>query len=154
MLMACDEALQIHETLIHPMRSLLGGERLGVFYFGWVVPYLLMIGFLVPIMLRFLMALPPKSRRWFLAAGVTYLSGAIGMEMLDGRYLEARDGAKDLTYGLLTVVEEGLEMIGLVVFIHALLRHICDHHPHARLLFSLNGGAAIVRKTTLPTPSR
>jgi hypothetical protein len=36
--MAFDEIASVHEKLIEPMRVVLGGENLGVFYFAWVVP--------------------------------------------------------------------------------------------------------------------
>jgi len=58
-----------------------------------------------------------------MAAAATYLGGALGVEMLGGRYASLY-GTKTLAYSLLVAVEEGLEMAGSVLFIDALLDYL------------------------------
>jgi hypothetical protein len=52
-----------------------------------------------------------------------YIGGAIGMEMLGG-YLAYTTGMKSVSYLIVTTLEESLEMLGIVVFIHALISYI------------------------------
>jgi len=73
--------------------------------------------------LKFLLHLPRKTRDLFLLAGSIYVGGALGMEMVCGYYADAV-GQRNLIYGLMASVEEILEMVGVIVFIYALLSYI------------------------------
>ena len=116
-----DEAGQLHEKLIYPMRSLVKGT--GVLHFTWIVP----IGFLVAIFLlsyaKFLFHLPVSTKKLFVAASALYIGGGIGME-LPGGYLASTTGMQSVPYLIVTTIEESLEMLGIVVFIHALMSYI------------------------------
>lgn len=119
--MALDEAVQVHEQLINPMRALLNAT--GFLYFTWIVP----IGCLVAIFLlsytKFLFHLPTSTRNLFVTASVLYIGGAIGMEMLGG-YQAYTSGTYNLSYLIIVTFEELLEMLGIVIFIHALMSYI------------------------------
>ncbi|MEG4025936.1 MULTISPECIES: hypothetical protein [unclassified Microcoleus] len=119
--LSLDEVGQLHEQLVYPMRSLLNAT--GFLYFTWVVP----IGFLVAIFLlsytKFLFHLPVSTRKLFVAASALYIGGAIGVEMLGG-YIVYTTGPGNLSYVILTTLEESFEMVGIVVFIHALISYI------------------------------
>jgi hypothetical protein len=52
-----------------------------------------------------------------------YIGGALGLEMLGSYYAEL-EGQQHLTYALLTILEEAMEMMGTVVFIYGLLFYI------------------------------
>jgi hypothetical protein len=56
---------------------------------------------------------------FFLSAGL-FLAGTLGMEMVGGRYVELH-GNGTFTYALIANGEETLELVGLVVFLHALM---------------------------------
>jgi uncharacterized membrane protein len=56
---------------------------------------------------------------FFLSAGL-FLAGTLGLEMAGGRYVEMH-GNGTFTYALIATVEETLELIGLVVFLYALM---------------------------------
>lgn len=122
LLIACDEGFQLHERLIAPMRALLGGRDLGYLYFGWVVPGILGVCILALCFLKFLLRLPAATRNPMLGAAALYLGGCLGMELIDGNYLESH--GYTLTYSFLTTVEEGLEMAGLATLLVTLLAHI------------------------------
>jgi hypothetical protein len=119
--LSLDEAGQIHEKFIDPMRSILNAT--GVLYFTWIVP----IGFMVAIFLlsytKFLLHLPASTRNLFVAASILYIGGALGIEMVGG-YQAYTVGMHNLPYLITVTIEELLEMLGIVVFIHALMSYI------------------------------
>lgn len=135
--MAFDEIASVHEKLIEPMRVLLGGENLGVFYFAWVVPGIIVVLLCAGWFLRFWLGLPFKTRIQVFVAGALFLSGAIGMELLDGEYAEVH-GKITPTYAVLSTIEEMLEMAGVIVFIKALLGYIANRFHTVELRFRAN----------------
>lgn len=114
-----DEFAMIHERLIEPVRALLGTG--GLLYFAWVIPYAVLALALGGISLPLILGLGPGFAARFGAAAATFLGGAIGVEMLGGRYFEARGEAIDLTYRLYQTLEESLEFTGLLILVHTLL---------------------------------
>ena len=110
--MAVDEATSIHENLTGPMRGLLGLSEggLGFFYFTWVIAGIAIALVLGLYFLGFLLRLPEKTRFFFIDAATLFLSGAIGLELIGGRYFELH--GLNLTYNMITTVEETLEMAG------------------------------------------
>ncbi len=129
--MAVDEASGIHELLIRPIRMLLGHGRLGIFYYSWVIPFIVIICVLALVFLRFFLHLPPKTRLTFLIAATLYLGGAIGSELVEGRYTEIY--GIDLTYSMMTVIEESLEMAGVILFNWALLIYFADNFKEVQI---------------------
>lgn len=133
-LMAVDEAFQFHELLIAPTRTLLGGANLGVFYFAWVVPGMALVLVLGLFHWGFLFHLTASTRSRFLLAAGLYLGGALGLELVGGRYAEMY-GQERMMYSMIVTVEEGLEMAGLIVFIWALLNHYADRYTDVQVRF-------------------
>jgi hypothetical protein len=116
--LAVDEMFNIHERLIAPMRAWLHAS--GPFYYAWIVPYsvltiALAIAF-VPVWRR----LPPAVRMWLALSAVTYVGGAIGWEMISGAYFEVSQ-VEDLTFSLMAMVEESMEMAGLILLMYGLM---------------------------------
>jgi len=75
--------------------------------------------------LPFVLRLPRKVGIMIIIAAVIFISGALGLEMAAGAYLSE---VEDLTsalqtprYRMMTNLEEGLEGLGVVIFIAALL---------------------------------
>ena len=125
-LIAYDEGFQVHEKLIAPMRGLLGPGDLGVFYFSWVIPGIAVVCAAALFFMKFLLRLAPAMRRQLLLAAAIYLSGCLGMELLDGAYAEAF--GQNFTYAFLVTIEEGLEMAGLILLTRALLEYFAAEH--------------------------
>ncbi|WP_445173010.1 hypothetical protein [Microcoleus sp.] len=119
--LSLDEIGQLHEDLIDPMQKLL--KATGFLYFAWIVPF----GFLVAIFLfsysKFLFHLPVSTKKMFVAACALYIGGAMGME-IPGGYLASTTGMQSVPYLIVITIEESLEMLGIVVFIHALMSYI------------------------------
>lgn len=120
--LSIDEAVGLHEQLNELVH--LGGPL----YFGWILPAGVAVALLGAAYLRFLLRLPPETRRRFLLAGALYVGGALLMEIPLGLWTEAH-GDGDLGYALIDFVEESLEMIGATLFLLALLRHAAQHGP-------------------------
>lgn len=133
--MAYDEAFKVHEKLHPPMRAILGDSDLGIFYFSWVIPGIIIVLVLASFFLKFLWHLPATTRFRFLAAGMLYVGGAIGVELIAGRHAELQ-GQQSFAYSMIVTVEESLEMAGLIVFIWALLNYCADRYGDVRFRFN------------------
>ncbi len=132
--LAIDEGSAYHEKWIEVIRTTL--DTTGIFYFAWVIPYAILGIVLLLTYLRFIMALPARTRKLFILAGSIFVSGAIGFEMLSG-IIAASYNTNTIFYALLTTGEELLEMIGIALFNYALL----DYHvnQHGELRFTVTG---------------
>ena len=107
LLMSIDEVAGIHETIntmIEPTWAIAGG----------IVALVIGLAF-VP----FLLHLPRGVALLFVLAGAAYIGGAIGMEFVGDPM-----SSDTLEYNLTTLVEEGLEMLGVILFLHTLLRYM------------------------------
>ncbi|HET9404228.1 MAG TPA: hypothetical protein VFO57_06590 [Burkholderiales bacterium] len=129
-LMAMDELVAIHELSSGQLRVLLGITG-GPLYHAWVVPAMAFLAFLAIAYFRFLVALPARSRALFVTAGVIYVGGALGMEMAGAAYTAAH--GQDLAYGVLSTIEEVLEMSGIVMFLYGLMDHLERCAPESRI---------------------
>jgi hypothetical protein len=145
--LAFDEGFSVHEQLVGPVRELIGSDKLGAFHYAWVIPGLVLTAFLGVCFLRFLSDLPAPTRWRFVIAAAFFVGGAIGVEMMEGWYVEANElprNLRDFRYSLMVVLEECAgEMGGVVLFIRALLLHCAEHHAEARLVFRRSPSDAI-----------
>jgi len=131
--LSADEMLMLHEGLIVPLRSAFHAR--GIFYFTWVIPYGLFLLAFLAIFWRFLMNLPRQTRRLFMAAGVVYVAGALGFDLIGGYYFD-HVGTRDVVYAILFSIEEMLEMAGIILFIHTLLQYIQNELQGWHLIIS------------------
>ena len=129
-LMAMDEMVQIHELSTRITREFFGITS-GPLYHAWVIPAMVFLAFMAVAYGRFLWNLPRRSSVLFVVAGVVYVGGALGMEMVDSAYLAAY--GHDLGYGVLATLEEVGEMSGIVIFIYALMDHLERLAPDSRI---------------------
>lgn len=134
LVMAVDETASIHERFIHPIRALLGNESLGIFYYAWIIPGIVLVLALGLFFLGFVLRLPSATRLTIIIAATLYLAGAMAVEMIGGAYDEAY-GDANLTYAMISALEESLEMAGLIVFLYALLGYIADTYEEVVLRF-------------------
>jgi len=119
--LSVDEFSSIHEILINKVRDTL--NTTGYLYFAWVIPYAIAVVTIGLIYLKFVISLPPGIRLQFILAGSIYIGGALGMEMV-GSNQYAQGGADTSIYKLITTVEETLEILGIILFIRALLAYM------------------------------
>ena len=152
-LMGLDESLSLHERLIDPMRSLLGGGQLGIFFFAWVVPAIVLAGAVGLFFLPFVFRLPRRTAIAFVVSGALYLGGALGVELIEGWWREGH-GHTNVMYHVLVTLEECLEMTGVIYFIHALLTHVATSFGDVQLrMRSAESSAAPAGTAAQPTGS-
>ena len=123
-LLALDEGARLHELLSMPTHRALGTS--GALYFAWVIPMgALTLGVGLS-SLRLLAALPSSTRWLMVGSGALFVGGALGMEMVGGAWYERHGDVEDMTYALMTTLEELLEMSGVTLFLYALTGHLAS----------------------------
>ena len=66
------------------------------------------------------------------------MGGSLGVEVIGGRYLDTH--GVNLTYKMITTIEEALEMLGIVVFVGALSSYIASRVGHGGLAEAASPG--------------
>lgn len=144
LLLSLDESAQIHELLSAALRSrlTLGGG------FSWTIVAIvsvLPVLFGAALFYRFITDIPADTRRGLIAAGIVYVTGVVGVDTIAALAHDGSGGVILVT--ALNTVEEVLEMVGIVMLIHALLTHLLRHTGPAGL-------AAANRAEALSAPPR
>lgn len=123
--LSADEILGLHENLNATTEELLGVPKAATspwIIFG--VIFVVVIGLLSVPLLR---SLNRTTSFTIILAGAVFVTGAIGVECVGEtihRSINNREGSK--VYTLLFTLEEFLEMLGVVIFLHAIhLRMAC-----------------------------
>ncbi len=127
--LSVDEWAKIHERFIVPLRSILNVT--GYLRSAWIIPYGIALLILVIVYLRFLMNLPVRTRLLVIFAGICYVMGAIAVEAIASNRSIVSGG--DIGDIALSTLEELLEMMGLVVFIYALVSFITTEYSDFRV---------------------
>ena len=131
--LSADEAAGLHEKAADIMELSLHITPGGFIRYTWVILYGALLLVFVLATWKFLLHLPPKTRGLFVIAGFIFVGGALGMEMITAYRVdlygvdEATLQATDLVQAVLVSVEELLEMLGVLVFLYALLSYISTH---------------------------
>lgn len=111
--MSMEEIVGFHERTTGPLRALLSAD--GVLYYTWVVPGVVIVVVVSLYFIPFVLKFPVKTTVGIIFSGAVYVIGAIGMELLSG--MVASDiGTENSYYVWTTIVEEMLEISGLVCF--------------------------------------
>ena len=125
--LSADEAGQIHEYTVRPLKRAI--ERgLGV---GGTPARIIAVAVVVSVLAGFaaaywpwLRAQPRTARRLILGAGVLYVMGALGLEVVSRFYEVAGGSRSSLFDGVLSATEELLEMTGAALFVSTLLGYV------------------------------
>jgi hypothetical protein len=121
--LAVDDGAAIHENIIRPLRNAL--HTSGILYFAWVIPYGIFVIATGLIYLRFLFSLTARIRYLIIFAGILFVGGALGFELIGGKWTELY-GQENVAYALITTCEQSLQMVGILVFIYALMSYIAS----------------------------
>ncbi|MGL4279773.1 MAG: hypothetical protein ACRCS0_05360 [Albidovulum sp.] len=120
--LSMDEMLELHERFGSAIAVRLGFG--GVMSYPWVVVGLLFAASVGLSFLGFLRRLPRRATRLIVLAGILYVAGAVGMEVIEGITLTFK--GRDTLYYLEVLVEECLEMFAMSLFGYALLDHLAQ----------------------------
>ncbi len=131
--MAVDETVRIHEKLGGPLRGVYNPEAL--YDMVWLIPYGALAILVGVIYLRFVLRLPGETKVLFIVSGLVYLSGVAGFEYLGGRQ-DALYGIGNFAYQAFVVLEEGLELLGMGIFMYSILNHIRINFGTVRFIVS------------------
>lgn len=133
--LSIDEACRVHERF----GGLLGSavkERAAVnsdfLQWSWVIPYAVFVVGLAAYLLPFVWRLTAKIKWQFFLAAAIYVGAALGIEVIES-FFEARMGSGNNYNKVLFLVEETMEMVGIAIFIRALLQ-FCSLNKTALLV--------------------
>lgn len=129
--LAVDEAASLHEFFNPVMRMLLGTRGWATAWTALGIVAVLVVGLLF---FRFLFAIRRRTASEFILAGGVFLTGAIVVETVSGIVQNSRTQASLLFHGTV-ILEETLEMLGVALFIRALLREMQARRLNLRLTF-------------------
>ena len=131
--LATDELVAIHEKFNRPLQDLLGVSRDVT---TWVIVGALGVLTAGVFFLPFVRALPARQASRFIVAGSIYVGSAVGLETIATQLgYHPRDNGYDwATLGMVTL-EEGGEMVGVAVFIWALMNHLRSTGARLKLTF-------------------
>jgi hypothetical protein len=118
--LSMDEAVGFHESLTDPMQTLL--QTRGVFHYAWVIPAIAGVLVVGAAYLGFVLHLEKPYRNRVVLAGLLFLAGAIGFEMMEGAFA-AFYAEHLLIYETAVHLEDTLEFAGILLFLHTMLRY-------------------------------
>lgn len=116
--LSLDEALAIHEDA--DLAQAVLDKSSFIYGDAWVFVGTAFVAVVALSYRRFLLMLPARIGVWMFAAGCIYVTGAVGLEVV-GSYFDSLWGRETLIRVVVITLEEGLEMVGVIVFIHSLL---------------------------------
>lgn len=121
----------LHEIVLTAIGDAGLGERTDILRYTWVVPGLILALVVGASLLYLARAIPKGIRRQLVFAAVVFLTGAVGFEALSGR-LELTRG-QDRWFVLAGSIEEILEMLGVLIALHAVVGPVLARRSPDRL---------------------
>lgn len=121
--LSIDDAADLHGHMSYRLQATF--ETGGFLAYAWVIPAAIACVIVGLAYLRFLVDLPAPIRWRFVIGGVLFVTGALVMEMIEGRY-DTQYGVENMPYRIMVAIEESLEMVGVVIFISALLTYLAS----------------------------
>ena len=119
--LSIDETASLHELLVKPVKSAL--HLSDIWLNAWVIAGVAFVVVFVIFYYRFFLHLPSRTKTHLVIAALFLVGGAIGVEFVGGAYVGIH-GGWTFAYGIMTVIEESFEMIGVLFFIVAILDYI------------------------------
>ena len=123
--LSVDESVQIHEEVARILRPSVKNDMGGLLYWAWVIPYSVFAIAVAAYFMRFVLNLPKQTRNLFFLSGIIYVTGALGLEFVEGYFYE-KYGLYHIYNRILYFVEELCEMGAVTLFIYTLLSYMAD----------------------------
>lgn len=119
--LSIDEGVRMHEMIHTAVVHFVDVH--GILYLQTIVPTLLIVVIIGLCYLPFLKHLERRTSMLFVCAGAIYVLGAVGIDVVGGMFIE-QQGIASLGHTISQSVEESFEMLGIVLFLYALLDYI------------------------------
>ena len=75
------------------------------------------------------LTLPRRTKILFALAGMVYLGGGLFLEIVEGWVFSNQAHRQGLLQGVIGALQESMEIAGIVIFIHALLKYLVENSP-------------------------
>jgi hypothetical protein len=133
--LSIDEAASIHETVVEHIiwRIWPTLDTRGYSHYPWVfagAAFVLIVGLSF---LRFLFRLPSRTRLGFVVSGLVFVGGALGIDILEANH-DDRYGRQTFGFAMFVAAEEGMEMIGVLIYLQTLFVYIFSCVPDTPVL--------------------
>lgn len=128
LLFSLDEVAYLHEGI----SNFMGARSIGSLQIGWILPGAVLVLVTGLWFSPFILKLPQKTKRLFILAASLFLTGALGLEFVESLLLGGHD-FQSVVVVTSNHLQDLLEMIGVCVFIYALLSYIGSHMNPLRL---------------------
>ena len=132
-LFSLDEIAYLHEGV----NNFLSQQEGGFLTIGWILPAAVFVLIAGLWFAPFILSLPQKTKRLFIIAAAIFLTGALGLEVVDN-FLVSDLSVQAPIVLISNHLQDLLEMSGTSLFIYALLSHIGAHLHPLRLAISQN----------------
>lgn len=133
LVLSVDESATLHEKVSVAISGIFNTG--GLFYYAWVIPAAVFLIAFVLLYLRFFASLPTDTKWLFLAAGSLYVGGALVLEMAEGLNNDLYSKS-DTMSAVLGGGQDVVEMLGVLLFVYALMsyigRHLRDLHLYIK----------------------
>jgi hypothetical protein len=124
----------------HNVEVLVSAERAAAvsdyFAIPWVIHGTIFVVLFGLVFARFLLRVPRPTALGLVRAGLVYVGGALGIEMLGAHFI-VNLGIEHPAVSAILMVEEGMEMFGVILLVDTVFRHVRDEFP--RVCVSLAG---------------
>lgn len=132
-ILSIDEVSGLHGSVRGPVRRLLDIDN--PLLYGWVLPAIILMTVAAIYFYPLIPTLPTKVRRRVLIAGIAFVVGAIGLEMVGG--ILAQSGLRGgWTYFLVSTIEELVEIISVFLFVDTMAMWFAERGTAARFVVS------------------
>ncbi len=132
--LSLDEMTALHERFTEPLRTALNTENF--LYFAWSIVGVIFVLIVAVLYWRLVWALPKRTRSLVFLAAFVYLGGALIIDAISAFWF--RDDAFTLIYHAIATVEEFCEMMGISLFVYALLEYLRNYAGQIRFTFVPN----------------
>ena len=119
LVLAADEYRGYHELISGHLREYFNLH--GIFFYAWVIPYGMVFIILSIFFFPALKLLNKDTRILFYLSAIVFLSGSIGLEMLEGWITDNGYESQIILFNIIETIEETLELIGLAILTSACL---------------------------------
>jgi hypothetical protein len=135
-ILSLDEAASLHNSLVYFYR--VEGVSSDLQNFLWFVPLIPFLILLALIYIPFWWHLPTFEKVLFVLSGVIYISGAAGMEVVGGMISQSVSN-NSLAYAVAVVMEEMMEIGGMILFLFTLFHYILNWKPQFEIQLIKSG---------------